>query len=86
MVSVTTLIEVVGLLIVLGGAVGAFYSMQTRQNMKINELNEKVRDLRTDLIDEKEKRIELSEAVIEIKKDLEHILSAVQEIKDRPGC
>ena len=86
MVSVTTLIEIVGILLILGGAVGAFYTLQTRQNMKIKTLEDKVFDLQGELSEEREKRIQLSEVIAEIKTDLKHILSAINELKQRPGC
>ena len=85
-VSVTTLIEIVGILLILGGAVGAFYTLQTRQNMKIKTLEDKVFDLQGELSEEREKRIQLSEVIAEIKTDLKHILSAINELKQRPGC
>lgn len=85
MVSVTTLIEIVGILVILGGAIGAFYSMQTRQNMKIKELEGKVSQLTDELSVEREKRIKTGEAIVQIFEQLKHISEAIDELKSRTG-
>lgn len=81
MIAISTLIEIVLGLIIIGGAIGAFYSLQTRQNMKISEIEEKVRDLRLELHEEKTRRTELTEAIVEMKADLKHILKSIDELK-----
>lgn len=86
-VDVATLIEIIIGIIFIGGSIGTFYTMQTRQNMKIKELEKEVEQLQKDLSVEREKRISTGEAIVKIFEQLKHISESVDELKKKgDGC
>lgn len=73
--------QIIGLILIALGGVGAFYTMQTRQNMKIAELEKTVEKLQAKLDDEVKLRGETEKAIVSINEKLAHIVEAIDELK-----
>ena len=92
MVEIKYLIYIIGAVITIGGAVVGFFTMQTRQNMKIEQLQKDltsakhdlqtaIDDLRRKNSDTNGRQIKTEKELIKIDTKLDHILEALEEIK-----
>ena len=72
----------IGVITIIGGIV-TFFSMQTRQNMKIEQLQKEVKDLKKKLSEMAHYQIETEKAIIEINVNIQHIADAIEELKNR---
>ena len=77
----TEILELIGLIIIALGGVGAFYTMQTRQNMKIAELEKAMEKLEDRLSKTAGYQIETEKAIVAINEKLAHIAEAIDELK-----
>lgn len=96
MIEIKTVLYVIGALAGIVGAIVSFFVMQAKQNMKIEQLEEKVKELKEELASEiaelKRKQSKNSEYQIETEKSIEvittkldHILQAIAELKAERG-
>lgn len=75
--------QIIGLIFIALGGVGAFYTMQTRQNMKIAELEKAVEKMEEKLSKAAHYQIEAEKAIVAINEKLAHIVEAIDELKGR---
>lgn len=85
MIDIKFVIYIAAGIITIGGAVVAFFQMQTRQNMKIEELQKEVVKLEKKISDQSHYQIETEKAVVEINTKLDHIVKAIDELKKVRG-
>lgn len=85
MVDIKTVIYLVIGLLTIGGAVVAFFQMQTKQNMKIEQLETDVKEMKKRQSDQAHYQIDTEKAIIRIEEKLEALFGLVSEIKEK-GC
>jgi hypothetical protein len=82
MVDLSTVIEIIIGIFVIGGGVIGFFVMQKGQNMKIEQLQKEVDDLKRKQSLSTSHQIETEKFIAEINIKLEHIMKAIDEIKN----
>ena len=85
MIDVKFVIYIVVGIITIGGAIIAFFQMQTRQNMKIEEMGKDIAELRKKQSDSTGHQIQTEKNIIEINTKLDHIIKAIDELKKARG-
>jgi hypothetical protein len=80
-VDLKTVLIITGALIIQGGAVVKFFQMQTAQNMKISDLENKVKEVKEKQTLQTGYQIETEKNVIRIDTKLDSILSALEDLK-----
>lgn len=81
MIEMGTLIEILVGVIVIGGAIVGFFTMQTRQNMRIKQLETEVAELKRKQSVSTTNQIKTEKAIIEINATLKHIAASIDELK-----
>ena len=81
MVDVSTVVEIVIGIFVIGGGVIGFFVMQKGQNMKIEQLQKEVDDLKRKQSLSTTHQIETEKFIAEINIKLEHIAQAIDDLK-----
>jgi septal ring factor EnvC (AmiA/AmiB activator) len=85
MIDIKTVIQIVSFLIVAGGLFSGFVKMQTTQNMKIENLDKELEELKRKQSLATSHQIETEKTLIEIGKDIKQILKDIEGIKEH-GC
>ena len=85
MIDIKFVIYIVVGIISIGGAIIAFFQMQTRQNMKIEEMGKDIAELRKKQSDSTSHQIQTEKNIIEINTKLDHIIKAIDELKKARG-
>ena len=85
MIDLKTLIYIIIGLITIGTAVVTFFNMQTRQNMKIDQLQKEVKDLKIKLSGVTSYQIKTEKDIVEISTKLDSLMDIMKEIKEK-GC
>ena len=85
MIDLKFVIYIIVGIISIGGAVIAFFQMQTRQNMKIEELQKDVEELKRKQSASTGYQIETEKAIVEINTKLDHIVKSIDELKKARG-
>lgn len=85
MIRIHTVIYIFVSIFTLGGAIVGFFNMQTRQNMKIEQLEEKCKEIKKDLGEQIIHQIETEKAIISIGEKLDMLLDNMKELKIN-GC
>ncbi len=85
MIDIKFAIYVVVGIISIGGAIIAFFQMQTRQNMKIEELQKHMEELKKKQSISIGHQIETEKAIVEINTKLDHIVKSIDELKKARG-
>lgn len=83
MITIQLVIYIILAIISVGGGIVAFFVMQNRQNMKIERLEEEVKDLKRKQSDSSHYQIETEKAIVEINTKLDYIMEAINELKAR---
>lgn len=81
MIDVKTVLYILAGFLTVGGAVVAFFQMQTRQNMKIESLEKEFEELKKKLSDQSKYQIQTEKAIVEINTKLDSIMEAIKELK-----
>lgn len=81
MIELSTLIEILIGVFVIGGGVVGFFTMQKGQNMKIAQLEEKVKELQRKQSLSTGNQIQTEKEIIAINGKLDHILVVLEELK-----
>ncbi len=82
MIDVNTVIEIAIGIFVIGGGVIGFFVMQKGQNMKIEQLQKEVDDLKRKQSLSTEHQIETEKVIVEINTKLQHIMLAIDDLKN----
>ena len=77
------LLYIIGAIVVLGGYVVTFFSMQTKQNMKIERCEQRLDICEHKLSEQSHYQIKTEKEIVRIFEKLDTILEAIQELKDR---
>lgn len=85
MIDVKFLIYIVAGIISIGGAIIAFFQMQTRQNMKIKEMEKDIDEIKRKQSTSTGHQIETEKAIVEINTKLDHIVKSIDELKKARG-
>lgn len=85
MIDIKFLIYIVAGIISIGGAIIAFFQMQTRQNMKLKELQKDMEELKKKQSLSTGHQIETEKAIVEINTKLDHIVKSIDELKKVRG-
>ncbi len=81
MIQIDTVIQIaVGAFFILGAIIG-FFVMQKGQNMKIEQLQKEVDELKKEQSKSTEHQIKTEKIIVEINMKLEHIAKAIDELK-----
>ncbi len=81
MVEIKILLGIIGGVIALGGGIVGFFTMQTRQNMKIEQLQREVKELKRKQSDFSHYQIASEKDLVAINVKLDHILDAIEDLK-----
>ncbi len=81
MIEIKILIGIIGGVIALGGGIVGFFTMQTRQNMKIEQLQKEVDDLKRKQSLSTTNQIKTEKDLIAINVKLDHIIEAIDDLK-----
>lgn len=92
MIDIKLVIYIASAVLAIGGAIVTFFQMQTRQNMKIDqlqkdldhtrdELQEAINELRRKQALSTSHQIETEKTIVEINTKLDHILQAIADLK-----
>ena len=87
------MIDIKWLLAILGGggilgiaaSVVTFFQMQTRQNMKIEQLEKDINALGKKLSDQTDYQIKTEKEIVKINTKLDNLIDLIKELKDK-GC
>lgn len=85
MIDVKLVIYIAIAIVSIGGAIVTFFQMQTRQNMKIEQLQKDIVDLKRKQTESTAHQIETEGLVREINVKLEHISKAIDDLKNGKG-
>ena len=85
MIDLKLVIYIAIAVLTIGGAVVGFFTMQTRQNMKINQLEKDIEELKRKQSKSTEHQIETEGLVREINVKLEHIAKSIDDLKKNGG-
>ena len=83
MIDIGNLIYILVGIVTIGGAIIAFFTMQTRQNMKIADLEKRLDKAEERLSQQSHYQIQTEKDIIRINEKLDTILEAITELKDR---
>ncbi len=81
MIDLRTVIALTVGVMTVGGAIIAFFQMQTRQNMKIEILQAAIKKLEQQHDEQTHSQIETEKAITEINTKLDHIVKTLDEIR-----
>ena len=81
MIGIDTLIQILVGVFFIGGGIISFFVMQKGQNMKIEQLQKEVDELKRKQSKSTEHQIETEGLVREINVKLEHIMLAIDDLK-----
>lgn len=81
MIELKLVLALIAVIISVGGGIVGFFTMQTRQNMKIKALEDKVAELERKLLLSTGHQFETEKAIIEINAQLKHIVLAIDDLK-----
>lgn len=81
MIDIKTFVYIISFLIAVGGMIGAFFTMQTKQTMKINQLEKEVQDVQKRQEESSHHQLDTEKSLIEMSKDIKQILKDVEELK-----
>ena len=82
MIDIKLVIYVTVAVLSVGGAIITFFQMQTRQNMKINQLEKDIEELKRKQSKSTEHQIETEKVIVEINTKLEHIAKSIDDLKN----
>ncbi len=82
MIDLSTVIEIIAGIIIIGGGIVGFFVMQKGQNMKISQLRTEVNELKDKQTKSEEHQNETEKFIAEINVKLEHIAKSIDEIKN----
>jgi septal ring factor EnvC (AmiA/AmiB activator) len=81
MIDIKLVIYIAVAILSVGGAIVTFFQMQTRQNMKIDQLQKDINDLKKKQSLNTGHQIETEKFIAEINVKLEHIAKAIDDLK-----
>ena len=81
MIDIKLVIYIAVAILSVGGAIVTFFQMQTRQNMKIDQLQKDINDLKKEQSTNTAHQIETEKFIAEINVKLEHIAKAIDDLK-----
>ena len=81
MIDIKLVIYILLAVFTIGGAIVSFFVMQKGQNMKINQLEKDITDLKRKQSDSTAHQIETEGLVREINVKLEHIMISIDDLK-----
>lgn len=82
MIDLNIVIQVAVGLVIVGGAIISFFVMQKGQNMKIDQLQKEVDELKRKQSKSTNHQIETEKIIVEINIKLEHIVQSIDELKN----
>lgn len=85
MIDIKLVIYIIVAILTVGGAVVTFFTMQTRQNMKIDQLQKDLTKLEKKQTESTGHQIQTEKDLIAINAKLDHIVVAIDEIKKSRG-
>jgi len=85
MIDIKTVVYLIVGIITIGGAVIAFFTMQTRQNMKIEQAAKDISDMKDKQTKATHYQIETEKNIVEINTKLDNIIQSIEELKNG-GC
>ena len=81
MIDIKLVIYIAVAILSVGGAIVTFFQMQTRQNMKIEQLQKDINDLKKKQSLNTGHQIETEKFIAEINVKLEHIAKSIDDLK-----
>lgn len=81
MIELSTLIEILIGVFILGGGIVGFFTMQKGQNMRIAQLETEVSELKHKQALSEGNQVKTEKDIIAIHVKLDHILEAIEELK-----
>ena len=81
MIDIKLVIYIIVAILSVGGAIVTFFQMQTRQNMKINQLEKDIEELKRKQSLATSNQIKTEKDLVAINVKLEQILEAIQDLK-----
>ena len=81
MIDIKLVIYIAVAILSVGGAIVTFFQMQTRQNMKIDQLQKDINDLKKKQSLNTGHQIETEKFIAEINVKLEHIAKSIDDLK-----
>ena len=85
MIDIKTVVYLIVGIITIGGAVIAFFTMQTRQNMKIGQLEKDIASVKDKQTKATTYQIQTEKNIVEINTKLDNIIQSIEELKNG-GC
>lgn len=85
MIEIKDLIYIVIGLVTIGSGIVGFFVMQTRQNMRIDQLEKDLNNLGEKQSKSEGHQIDTEKAIISINEKLDHLLKDMEELK-KQGC
>ena len=85
MIDMKTVVYIIIGIVTIGGAVVTFFTMQTRQNMKIDQLEKDILDIKGRQTRATTYQIETEKNIVEINTKLDNIIQTLDELK-KNGC
>ena len=83
MIDIKTVVYLIVGIITIGGAVIAFFTMQTRQNMKIEQAAKDISDMKDKQSKAAHYQIETEKNIVEINTKLDNIIVSLDDLKNR---
>lgn len=81
MIEIKLLIGIITGLVAVSSGIVTFFTMQTRQNMRIKQLEDEVKELKRKLSLNTSNQIKTEKDLISINAKLDHILEAIEDLK-----
>jgi len=85
MIDIRTFIQVISFMVLAAGLLAGFIKMQTTQNMKIEQLQAELTDLKLRQRRSTDLQVDTDKALLEMGKDIKQILKDMDELKIN-GC
>jgi len=85
MINIKDVVYIILAIITIGGGIVGFFVMQTRQNMKIEQLEKDLKDVQEKQSKGTGHQIETEKAIVSINEKLDHLLKDMGELKAK-GC
>ena len=82
MIDLSTVIEIIAGVIIIGGAIVGFFVMQKGQNMKIEQLQKDIDALKKKQTESTAHQIDTEKDLVAINVKLDHILEAIEDLKN----